>query len=35
LKAGGSIIFVRGVITADDEPALNFSGTIKKLKPRA
>lgn len=33
LKAGGSIIFVRGVITADGEPALNFSGTIKKLRP--
>ena len=32
LRAGGSIIFVRGIITADDVPALNFSGTIKKLK---
>ncbi len=34
LKAGGSIIFVRGLITADGNPALNFSGTIKKLQPR-
>ncbi|NNE56939.1 MAG: PaaI family thioesterase [Hellea sp.] len=33
LRAGGSIIFVRGIITADELPALNFSGTIKKLKP--
>jgi len=33
LKAGRSIIFVRGVITADGVPALNFSGTIKKIKP--
>ena len=33
LKAGRSIIFVRGVITADGVPALNYSGTIKRLKP--
>jgi len=33
LKSGRSIVFVRGVITADGEPALNFSGTIKKIKP--
>lgn len=32
LKAGRSIVFVRGLITADGEPALNFSGTIKKLR---
>lgn len=32
LKAGKSIIFVRGIITADDDPVLNFSGTIKKLR---
>ena len=35
LKAGGSMIFVRGLITADGEPTLNFSGTIKKLKPQS
>lgn len=35
LKAGRSIIFVRGLITADSAPVLNFSGTIKKLKPPA
>ncbi len=33
LKSGRSMIFVRGLITADGEPCLNFSGTIKKLKP--
>lgn len=32
LKAGRSIIFIRGVMTADGEPCLNFSGTIKKIK---
>lgn len=34
LKAGRSLIFVRGVMTADGEPCLNFSGTIKKIKRR-
>lgn len=34
LRAGGSLIFVRGVITAEGEPCLNFSGTIKRLKAR-
>ena len=34
LRAGGSLVFVRGVITAEGRPCLNFSGTIKKLKPR-
>lgn len=31
LRAGGSLIFVRGLVTADGEPALNFSGTIKRI----
>lgn len=34
LRAGGSIVFVRGIITADGDPALNFSGTIKKVRPK-
>ena len=34
LRAGRSIIFVRGIVTADGRPCLNFSGTIKKVKPR-
>jgi len=33
LKAGRSLVFVRGLITADGDPVLNFSGTIKKIKP--
>ena len=32
LRAGGSLIFIRGVITAEGEPCLNFSGTIKRLR---
>ncbi len=31
LRAGRSIVFVRGIVTANDTPCLNFSGTIKKL----
>lgn len=27
---GRSITFVRGIVTADDTPVLNFSGTIKR-----
>ena len=34
LRAGRSIIFVRGLVTANGEPCLNFSGTIKKVKRR-
>ena len=30
VRAGRSLIFVRGIITADGEPALSFSGTIKR-----
>ena len=32
LRAGGSLIFVRGVITADGTPCLNYSATLKRLK---
>lgn len=32
LHAGRSIIFVRGLLTADGTPALNFSGTIKRVR---
>ena len=34
LRAGGSLIFVRGLITADGTPCLNYSATLKRLKPR-
>ena len=31
-KAGRSLVFVRGLVTADDRPVLNFSGIIKKMR---
>ena len=31
LRAGRSIVFVRGVVTANGKPCLNFSGTIKRV----
>ena len=34
LRAGKSIIFVRGIITGDGKPALNFSGTIMRRAKR-
>lgn len=34
-KAGRSVIFVRGLITAEGRPCLSFSATIKKIRPRA
>ena len=34
LRAGGSLIFVRGIITGNGVPCLNFSGTIKRLRKR-
>lgn len=34
VKAGRSLVFVRGIVTADGEPALSFSGLIKKMGPR-
>ena len=32
LRAGGSLVFVRGLVTGDGVPVLNFSGTIKRVK---
>lgn len=34
VRAGGSLIFLRGMLTVEDRPILTFSGVIKKLKPR-
>lgn len=34
IKAGRSLIFVRGIIDGDGTPVLNFSGTIKVIRPR-
>lgn len=31
-RAGGSLIFVRGLLTAADAPALAFSGIIRKFR---
>ena len=34
LRAGRSLVFVRGMVTTNEKPCLNFSGTIKRvLKP--
>ena len=35
LRAGKSIIFVRGLITGDGKPCLNFSGTIMRRPKRS
>lgn len=35
LRKGGSLSFVRGIVSGEDcRPILNFSGTIKKIKKR-
>ena len=34
IRAGRSIIFIRGILTANGEPCLNYSGTIKKTRRR-
>lgn len=34
IRAGRSLIFIRGMITANGRVCLNFSGTIKRIKPR-
>jgi acyl-coenzyme A thioesterase PaaI-like protein len=33
-KAGGSLLFVRGLVSTDGAPMLNFSGVIKKIRAR-
>lgn len=34
LRAGGSLVFVRGIISADGRPCLNYSGTLKRVRQR-
>ncbi len=34
VRDGGSLMFVRGLVTASGRPALNFSGVVKKLRSR-
>ena len=31
LREGGSLIFVRGILTADGKPCLNYSATLKRI----
>ena len=33
-KAGGSLLFVRGLVSTGSSPILNFSGVIKKIRSR-
>jgi len=35
VKAGRSMVFVRGLITTGEEPVMSFSAVIKKTKPRS
>lgn len=32
LREGASLVFVRGIVTSNGRPCLNFSGTIKKRR---
>ena len=34
-RAGGSLIFLRGLLKSGERPLFTFSGTIKRLKRRA
>ncbi|PHY22302.1 PaaI family thioesterase [Caulobacter sp. BP25] len=34
VRAGGSLLFVRGLVSTGTGPMLNFSGVIKKIKAR-
>jgi len=34
IKAGGSLLFIRGLITTGSGPMLNFSGVVKKIRGR-
>ena len=33
-RAGGSLIFLRGILTSGDRKLFSFSGTIKRVKKR-
>jgi len=35
IKAGGSLLFIRGLISTGTGPMLNFSGVVKKIRTRA
>lgn len=35
VRAGGSLVFVRGLMTAGDRPVASFTGVLKKVRPAA
>ncbi|MDR3512202.1 MAG: PaaI family thioesterase [Caulobacteraceae bacterium] len=35
VRAGRSLVFIRGIISSGGEPMLSFSGVVKKLRPRS
>ncbi len=35
VRAGGSLVFLRGLITTGDRTAMSFSGVVKKVRKRA
>jgi uncharacterized protein (TIGR00369 family) len=34
VRAGRSLVFIRGIISTGGQPMLSFSGVVKKLRPR-
>ncbi len=34
-RGGGKTLFIRGLATADGEPALSFTGIVRKIGPRS
>ena len=34
VRAGGSLVFIRGMIATGDSPMMTFSGVVKKVKKR-
>jgi len=34
IRAGGSLVFIRGVVTGEGRPLLNFSAIVKKVRKR-
>lgn len=35
VRAGGSMVFIRGMLQVEDRPVLTFSGIVKKIRSRA
>jgi acyl-coenzyme A thioesterase PaaI-like protein len=34
IRAGGSLVFIRGLIATGESPMMTFSGVVKKVKKR-